>query len=50
MLAGPESVWREARSTFFGCGCGRDLTLANRLGAQDTTPLASPQARAVGNR
>jgi hypothetical protein len=49
VLAGPESVWREAR-TFFECGCGKDLTLADRLGEQDTTPLASPQVRAVGDR
>ena len=49
VLAGPESVWREAR-TFFECGCGKDLTLADRLEEQDTTPLVSPQARALGNR
>ena len=49
VLAGPESIWREAR-TFFECGCGKDLTLADRLGEQDTAPLASPQAHAGGNR
>ena len=48
VLAGPESVWREVR-TFFECGCGKDLTLADRLGEQATIPLASPRARAVGN-
>jgi hypothetical protein len=31
VLAGPESAWREAR-TSFECGCGKDLTLAGRLG------------------
>ena len=45
VLAGPESIWREAR-TFSECGCRKDLT----LGEQDTTPLASPQAHAGGNR
>ncbi len=49
VLAGPESIWREAR-TFFECGCGKDLTLAEAIGEQDTTPLASPQAHAGGNR
>ena len=49
VLAGPECVWREA-CNFFECGCGKDLTLADRLGEQDTTPLASPRARAVGYR
>ena len=49
VLAGPESIWREAR-TFFECGCGKDLILADRLGEQDTTPLASPRAHAAGNR
>jgi hypothetical protein len=49
VLAGPESVWRGAR-TVFKCACGRDLTLADRLGEQDTTPLATPMARTVGNR
>jgi hypothetical protein len=50
VLAGPESIWREAR-TFFECGCGKDLTLTDRLDGQDTTPLASPQqAHAGGNR
>ena len=49
VLAGPETIWREAR-TFFECGCGKNLTLADRLGEQDTTPLASPQAHAGGNR
>jgi hypothetical protein len=45
VLAGPESVWREAR-TFFECACGKDLTLADRLGEEDTTPLA----RTIGDR
>ena len=45
VLAGPESVWRAER-TFFECACGKGLTLADRLGEQDTTPLA----RTVGNR
>jgi hypothetical protein len=49
VLVGSQSLWREAR-TLFECGCGKDLTLADRLGEQDTTPLASPQARAVGHR
>ena len=49
VLAGPESAWREAR-TSFECGCGKDLTLAGRLGEKDTTPLVSPQVRAVGDR
>ena len=49
VLAGPESIWREAR-TLFECGCGKDLTLAEAIGEQDTTPLASPQAHSGGNR
>ena len=49
VLAGPESIWRQAR-TFLECGCGKDLTLADCLGEQDTAPLASPQAHAGGNR
>jgi hypothetical protein len=49
VLAGPESNWREAR-TFVECGCGKDLTLADRLGEQDKTPPSSPQAHASGNR
>ena len=49
VLAGPESIWHQAR-TLFECGCGKELTLADRLGERDTTPLASPQAHAGGNR
>jgi hypothetical protein len=49
VLAGPESIWREAR-IFFECGCGKDLILADRLGEQDTTPPVSPRAHAAGNR
>jgi hypothetical protein len=44
VLAGPESVWR-SESTFFKCGCGRDLTLAALLSEQDMAPLASLQGR-----
>jgi hypothetical protein len=30
VLGGPLSVWY-SKSTRFGCGCGRELTLADRL-------------------
>jgi hypothetical protein len=30
VLGGPLSVWY-SQSTRFGCGCGRELTLADRL-------------------
>ena len=30
VLGGPLSVWY-SKSTCFGCGCGRELTLADRL-------------------
>jgi hypothetical protein len=48
VLAGPESVWR-SESTFFKCGCGRDLTLAALL-SEDTAPLASLQGRSASVR
>ncbi len=37
VLAGPESVWHSGY-TFFECGCGKSLTLADRLDEQDTIP------------
>jgi hypothetical protein len=49
VLAGLESLWRGGR-TFLECGCGKDLTLAEALGEQDTTTPASTRARAVGDR
>jgi hypothetical protein len=33
VLGGPLSVWY-SKSTRFGCGCGRELTLADRLDQQ----------------
>jgi hypothetical protein len=49
VLAGPESVWH-SESTFFECGCGKDLTLANRLDEQDAVALAQPRGRPGGHR
>ena len=49
VLLGPLSAWR-SEGAVFECGCGKELTLADRLGERDTTPLASPQAHAGGNR
>jgi hypothetical protein len=46
VLGGPLSVWR-SESTTFGCGCGEQLTLADRLdpgGSNEasTTAAAEP--------
>jgi hypothetical protein len=49
VLAGPESVWH-SESTFFECGCGKDLTLANRLDEHDAVALAQPRGRPGGHR
>jgi hypothetical protein len=50
VLAGPESVWHSGY-TFFECGCGKSLTLADRLDEQDTiTPLASSYGHLGRNR
>ena len=38
VLVGPLSAWRSERADF-ECGCGEDLTLANRLD-EETTELA----------
>ena len=52
-LGGPLSVWY-SQSTRFGCGCGRELTLADRLdqqwaseanGITSAARLASPRYR-----
>jgi hypothetical protein len=48
VLGGPLSVWR-SESTTFGCGCGEQLTLADRIhpGASNeatTTAVAGPPA------
>ncbi len=49
VLVGSLSAWRSERAVF-ECGCGEDLTLANRLG-EDTTELATvPDARRPGRR
>jgi hypothetical protein len=47
VLGGPLSVWYSER-TYFGCECGRELTLADRLDqqrvsrAEETTSAARP--------
>ena len=43
VLGGPEEVWGSGRVTF-ECGCGRRLTLADRLDAE----LQKPGARREG--
>jgi hypothetical protein len=37
VLGGPLSVWYSA-STYFGCECGKELTLADRLDQQSLAP------------
>ena len=52
VLGGPLSVWY-SENTSFGCGCGRELTLADRLDqqrvgrARDVTSAARPGFAAV---
>ncbi len=49
VLIGPLSAWRSERAVF-ECGCGENLTLANRLD-EDTTELTTvPDARRPGRR
>ncbi len=49
VLLGSLSTWRSERAVF-ECGCGEDLTLANRL-EEDTTELATiPEARKARRR
>ena len=50
VLSGPESVWHSGY-TFFECGCGKSLTLADRLDEHDTTPpLVSSQGHLASDR
>jgi hypothetical protein len=49
VLLGPLSAWRSERAVF-ECGCGEDLTLADRLD-EETTELATvPYGRKQGRR
>jgi hypothetical protein len=49
VLSGPLSAWRSERGVF-ECGCGEDLTLADRRD-EETTELATAQeARKPGRR
>ena len=43
MLGGPLSVWY-SESTHFGCECGRELTLADRLDQQRNATSAARSA------
>ena len=39
VLGGPLAVWR-SESTTFGCGCGEQLTLTNRLDSGESNKVA----------
>ena len=47
VLGGPEEVWLSG-PTAFGCGgCGRDLTLADRLDAEPPSRVGRARGRSV---
>ncbi len=49
VLLGSLPTWRSERAVF-ECGCGEDLTLANRLEADTTELAAIPEARKARRR
>jgi hypothetical protein len=49
ILRGPLSAWR-SEGAVFECGCGKDLTLADRLDEKTTELATVPDARKPGPR